>query len=55
MIPKTLSPHEHKLFTEILTRVRLGIRAVELLHVSLEGGLCHALRLNRRSRIPARL
>jgi len=36
MTPRTLSPHEHKLFTEIFTRVRLGIRALEMLHVELE-------------------
>jgi hypothetical protein len=35
VITKTLSPHEHKLFTKI-TRVRLGVRALELLHVELE-------------------
>jgi len=33
---KTLSPHEHKLLTEILTRVRFGVRALEMLHVELE-------------------
>jgi hypothetical protein len=35
VIHKTLSPH-HKLATEILTRVRLGVRALEMLHVELE-------------------
>jgi len=33
-LTRTLSPHEHKLFTE--KRVRLGMRALELLHVELE-------------------
>jgi hypothetical protein len=33
---KALSPHEHKLYTEILTRVRLGVRALELLHIELQ-------------------
>ena len=36
MTHKTLSFHQHKLCTEILTRVRLGVRALELLHVELE-------------------
>ena len=36
MITKTLTPHQHKLLTEILTRVRLGVRALELLHIELE-------------------
>jgi len=36
MTHKTLSPHQHKLCTEILTRVRLGVRALELLHIELE-------------------
>jgi hypothetical protein len=36
MITKTLSPHQHKLYSEILTRVRLGVRALELLHIGLE-------------------
>jgi hypothetical protein len=36
MMTKTLSPHEHKLFTEIFCRVRLGVYALELLHVELE-------------------
>jgi hypothetical protein len=36
MMTKTLSPHEHKLFTESLTRVRLRIREFEMLHFELE-------------------
>jgi hypothetical protein len=35
-MPRHLSPHEHKLFTEILTRVRLGVTALEMLHGALE-------------------
>jgi hypothetical protein len=36
MMTKALSPHEHKLFTELLTRVRLGVQVLELLHSDLE-------------------
>ena len=36
MITRHLTPHQHKLLTEILTRVRLGVRALELLHIELE-------------------
>ena len=36
MTPKPLTPHQHKLCTEILTRVRLGVRALEMLHIELE-------------------
>ena len=36
MNTRSLTPHQHKLLTEILTRVRLGVRALELLHIELE-------------------
>jgi hypothetical protein len=35
-LARTLSPHEHKLFTEIFCRVKIGIHALELLHIELE-------------------
>lgn len=35
-LPRTLTPHQHKLFSELMTRVRLGISGIEQLHVSLE-------------------
>jgi hypothetical protein len=35
-LTRTLSPHEHELFTEIFTRVKLGIQALEMLHIELE-------------------
>jgi hypothetical protein len=36
MTIKTLSPHGHKLFSELLIEVRLGICALESLHSELE-------------------
>jgi hypothetical protein len=36
MITRTLTPHDHKLFTELFTRVRLSIETVERLHTSIE-------------------
>jgi hypothetical protein len=36
MTTKSLTPHEHKLFTELFTRVRLSIEAVVCLHTELE-------------------
>jgi hypothetical protein len=35
-LPRTLSPHEHKLFTELFTRVRLSIQTIECLHTQIE-------------------
>ena len=35
-LARTLSPHEHKLFTEIFCRVKIGVHALELLHIELE-------------------
>jgi hypothetical protein len=45
MIPKRLTPHEHKLYSEILTRVRLGVHALEMLHVELEDDFAQLYRL----------
>jgi hypothetical protein len=36
VITRHLTPHEHKLFTEIFCRVKLGVLALEMLHVELE-------------------
>jgi hypothetical protein len=36
VITRHLTPHEHKLFTEIFCRVRLGVYALEMFHIELE-------------------
>jgi hypothetical protein len=36
VITRQLTPHQHKLYSEILCRVRLGVCALEMLHVELE-------------------
>jgi hypothetical protein len=40
-----LTPHEYKLYSEILCRVRLGVTALEMLHYELEDDFAQLYKL----------